>query len=171
MHACIYIHTYIRTYIAGRQGPTDVKDLLTNLSRAGPDDDDRQGVAERAMTFAHAHLNQHARDCYWRALLELYARRLAQPPAEALATLWPTAVWAEDFHRPRRPSLGAAGGTGSAAGTKSKSGASSPSRRRNVKMSDAAALRAVVDDVERRIQAHRLTKSMWFEHGLERRSK
>lgn len=138
--------------------------LLANLSRAGPDtNDDLRAVAEHAMAFAHAHLNQHARDCYWRALLALYARRLAQAPADALATQWPTAVWAEDFHRPRGRGMSPAGST--------KSSVSSPSRQRNVKMPDVAALRAVVDDVERRIRAQRRTESMWFEHELERRSK
>ena len=45
-------------------------------------------VGRRGSAFAQRHLNAHARQCYWRALLALYAHRLQQPPSLAG---WPLA--------------------------------------------------------------------------------
>ena len=78
-----------------QEGPTDILGVLANVSRAEHEPHVRR-VGQRASAFAHAHLNAHARECYWRALLHAYARRLAAPPSLAH---WPRA-------RPARPAAG-----------------------------------------------------------------
>ena len=45
-------------------------------------------MGQRGSELAHRLLNPHARQCYWRALLQLYAARLQQPPSLAD---WPKA--------------------------------------------------------------------------------
>ena len=67
---------------------TDVLDVLENLSRPEADAPARS-VAKAGQAFAHQHLEPHARQCYWRALLKLYTRRLRHPPKLGD---WPDAI-------------------------------------------------------------------------------
>jgi len=66
----------------------DIFDVLANVS-----DPSRrvemQRMARKASAFTHAHLNAHARQCYWRVLLSAYGRRLAYTPS---LEQWPDAV-------------------------------------------------------------------------------
>ena len=65
--------------------PTDVLDALRNASEH---DESTRRTARRAQSFAHRHLSPHARQCYWRALLSMYARRLHSTPT---LSDWPRA--------------------------------------------------------------------------------
>ena len=58
---------------------TDVLDVLANVSHPSSDARMRR-VARAGQAFVHRHLNAHARQCYWRALLALYTKRLREPP-------------------------------------------------------------------------------------------
>lgn len=70
----------------------DIIDVLPNVSAPEYDASMRK-IGRRGQAFAHRHLNAHARQCYWRALLALYAARLQRPPSLAR---WPHATRARD---------------------------------------------------------------------------
>jgi len=78
-----------------QEAPTDVLGVLRNVSRPEYDGHLRR-VATTAQQFAHHHLKAHARECYWRALLHCYARRLATPPQ---LSYWPRARAARGNYR------------------------------------------------------------------------
>lgn len=84
-----YYHTGLRPFVHyvpfWTRSPTDVLDVLRNVT-AG--DERMRAIGRSGLEFAHRHLNPHARECYWRALLEMYARRLRARPS---LSRWPAA--------------------------------------------------------------------------------
>ena len=90
------------------RSPTDVLAVLENATRH---DSAMRRLGLEGSRLAHRLLNAHARQCYWRALLGLYASRLQRPPS---LSSWPRAQpardnWREGWHRPgnhrTRPSV------------------------------------------------------------------
>lgn len=63
------------------RSPTDLLDILPNLTRADPAADSTlRAIARRGQAFAHGNLHLRARMCYWRHLLQGWSRRLAYTP-------------------------------------------------------------------------------------------
>ncbi|KAL1507016.1 hypothetical protein AB1Y20_009431 [Prymnesium parvum] len=78
-----YYYSALRPYVHywpfWERSPTDVLQVLENASR--PENDEAlRLVGARGCRLAHQLLNPHARQCYWRALLRLYAARLQKAP-------------------------------------------------------------------------------------------
>lgn len=69
------------------KSPYDILPILENVTQPSMERTMRR-VGARGSALAHRYLNPHARQCYWRALLELYSNRLQQPPSLAA---WPRA--------------------------------------------------------------------------------
>ena len=132
--------------------PTDVLGVLANLSAHAPWR--LEQMAARAQAFAHRSLSRHARSCYWRALLQLYANRLASTPT---LSSWPRAVTVETALQ-AWPSA-------------ARRAKPSPARKRRPPSVavDAASLRRLVRAVERRI-AERAPNAPPLQTGVERRS-
>ena len=132
--------------------PTDVLGVLANLSVHAPMR--LEQMAARAQAFAHRSLSRHARSCYWRALLQLYADRLASTPT---LSSWPRAVTVETALQ-AWPSA-------------ARRAKPSPARKRRPSSVavDAASLRRLVRAVERRI-AERAPNAPPLQTGVERRS-
>ena len=84
--------------------PLDVLDALENASAPRHNGAMRR-LGLEGSRLAHRLLNAHARQCYWRALLGLYATRLQRPPSLAA---WPRAQparnnWREGWIKPNNP--------------------------------------------------------------------
>lgn len=138
-----------------QQSAHDILGVLPNVS-APQHAAAMRKVGRHGSAFAHRYLNAHARQCYWRALLLLYAHRLQEPPSLAR---WPEAQKArgnlrEGWH---------AGGTARAA-PRVRWGGIGPGWRRR----DEVSVREAVRRVEEELAAASPEQS--FTTAVERRS-